>query len=597
MGKQNAVQTTPVIYRLHIGRFRGLSTFTWRPARGVNVILGGGDVCKTTILEAIGLLLSPANPTTVPDTDYHARGVPEGFVIEAIISLPPETGINHQSKHAWMWDWNGKDAEVPSLDAEGGDPQEPVYKIRVRGSEDLDLFYEIVQPDGTVNGLPPSLRRAIGLVRLGGDDRNDRDLRLVQGSALDRLLSDKGLRSRLASELTKSDVKEELSEEAKQALVKLDKAFAENSLPSGLDLSITGSQGYSIAALIGLTARRGEAQLPLASWGSGTRRLAALAIAEQRQGDCPITLIDEIERGLEPYRQRSLMAKLQDGKSQVFLTTHSPFAISAASRAAIWYVDVAGKIGPLNATQTEQHRATDPETFLSRLAVIGEGATETGFVSVLLERALPQSPQQLGVHCSDGGGHERALGLMEALVEGGLRFAVFADRERRHAGDKEGKHPARWKKISDKVGGLLFRWSHGCLDENIVLATPEDKLEDLLRHPTDEDKTKYRFAALADRLGIQEKDFASIKAKAGEGLRQLIIEAALGTVPEGKKVEENKYKAHAKTFFKSVAGGRELGEKLFISLGLWPELKGQLLPFCNAVRTEVGLTELKDLPV
>ena len=52
--------------------------------------------------------------------------------------------------------------------------------------------------------LSVSLRRSIGLVRLSGDDRNDRDLRLVQGSALDRLLSDKALRSRLASELAKA---------------------------------------------------------------------------------------------------------------------------------------------------------------------------------------------------------------------------------------------------------------------------------------------------------------------------------------------------------------------------------------------------------
>jgi putative ATP-dependent endonuclease of the OLD family len=33
---------------------------------------------------------------------------------------------------------------------------------------------------------------------------------LVQGSALDRLLSDKGLRSRMARELAKSDLKDDL---------------------------------------------------------------------------------------------------------------------------------------------------------------------------------------------------------------------------------------------------------------------------------------------------------------------------------------------------------------------------------------------------
>ena len=64
--------TAPAIYRLAIKCFRGIKTLSWYPAKGVNVILGGGDVGKTTILDAIGLLLSPTNPTTLSDTDYHA---------------------------------------------------------------------------------------------------------------------------------------------------------------------------------------------------------------------------------------------------------------------------------------------------------------------------------------------------------------------------------------------------------------------------------------------------------------------------------------------------------------------------------------------
>ena len=116
-------------------------------------------------------------------------------------------------------------------------------------------------------------------------------------------------------------------------------------------------------------------------------------------------LVDEIERGLEPYRQRSLMDQLQDGKSQVFVTTHSLSAISAASKAAIWYVDQKGKIGSLEAAKIIAHRKNDPETFLSRLTVVGEGLTEVGFVTTLLERALGSPLKRHGVHISDGGGH------------------------------------------------------------------------------------------------------------------------------------------------------------------------------------------------
>jgi hypothetical protein len=49
---------------------------------------------------------------------------------------------------------------------------------------------------------------------------------------------------------------------------KLDEAFKTQSLPETLHLSITGSQGASVAALVGLTAACHAIKLPLASWGS-----------------------------------------------------------------------------------------------------------------------------------------------------------------------------------------------------------------------------------------------------------------------------------------------------------------------------------------
>ena len=139
---------TPVIYRLSITRFRGIKAVSWCPAQGVNIVLGGGDVGKTTILEAIALLLSPTYPTTLSDSDYNGRNIEAGFAIEAVFSLPWSSGINQQTKPSWPWDWTGKEAVVPSLDESGSTTREPVYCLRVRGTSDLELVYEIVQPDG-----------------------------------------------------------------------------------------------------------------------------------------------------------------------------------------------------------------------------------------------------------------------------------------------------------------------------------------------------------------------------------------------------------------------------------------------------------------
>ena len=578
--------SVPTIYKLTIQRYRGIKHLSWRPARGVNLILGGGDVGKTTILDAINLLLSPTNSASVLDSDYNLRDEEAEFSIEAVMALPSGGGINQLTKPSWPWNWNGLDAIMPAHDENSAPTGEEVYVLRVRGTPDLELSYEIVQPSGTTETLPVSFRRAIGLVRLSGDDRNDRDLRLVQGSALDRLLTDKGLRSRMASKLAENDVRSELSDDARQALTDLDDAFRKRKLPDDLDIAVTGGQGPSIASLVGLTAKRETVQLPLSSWGAGTRRLSALAIAEQIQGGNPITVVDEVERGLEPYRQRILMARLQAATSQAFITTHSPAAISAAAKASLWYMDQTGGLGQLTGAKVAKLRADDPDAFLARLTVVAEGVTEVGFVRSLLTMALASELQPFGFHVADGGGHDTTIELLKSLSKAGMQFGGFADEEGRHSGS--------WDEVQKRLGPLLFRWESGDIESNIVDALADDRIEAFITDPEDE-KTGRRLRSLAMRLKIGPKDFASIKAAAGSELKRFIKEAAGGTVPEGTPEAEKKtYSKQSQDWFKTERGGRELAAKLF-GLGVWPALKVQLLPFCNAVRAAAGLPPLEDL--
>ena len=130
--------------------------------------------------------------------------------------------------------------------------------------------YEIVQPDGTADMLPVALRRAIGLVRLGGDDRSDRDLRLVQGSALDRLLSDKTLRSRIATKLSTTEVQEELSDNAKKALEDLDDVFTEEK-PSRLCGTVNHRQPRRVRRLDDWPYRLSRCRHPAATFNLGRR--------------------------------------------------------------------------------------------------------------------------------------------------------------------------------------------------------------------------------------------------------------------------------------------------------------------------------------
>jgi putative ATP-dependent endonuclease of the OLD family len=584
---------TAVIRQLRIERFRGIHNLTWNPQRGMNIILGGGDVGKTTILEAVALLLSPSNSLVLAESDYWLRKTEDEFTIRAVISLPDDSEISQQTKFNWPWHWDGENAVPPVVPAGADDipdPDEPVYCLQVRGKADLEISWEIVQPNDEVDPLSPNVRKSIGVVRLGGDDRNDRDLRLVYGSALDRLLSDKGLRARLGQRLAEVDLNENLSDDARTALAHLDKALQAQSLPHKLELGLTSSQGLSIGALTGLLAEHSDGvMLPLASWGSGTRRMATLQIASVTEADTHIAVVDEIERGLEPYRVRKLVEFLQREHAQSFVTTHSPVAIAVATRGHLWFLDANGNMGPLLADQIKNQQQRDPQTFLARLSVICEGSTEVGFLAALLERAISSTFRDHGIHVADGNGNHATLELLECLSAARLNFAGLAD--------NDGTHTGRWTALRTAMGARLFQWADGSPETNLIALVPDDRLETLLQD-SDGDLDGDRLRTLADRLGTgQNKDVATLLAacaEQGKSLREVIIAAAIGDgagAPDGRAKE---WRKHGSKWFKTEAGGRELADKAF-ALGLWPQLRTGLLPFLNAVRGAVGLTSITDI--
>lgn len=137
----------------------------------------------------------------------------------------------------------------------------------------------------------------------------------------------------------------------------------------------------------------------------------------------------------------------------------------------------------LDTKETKRHRKNDPESFLSRVTIVVEGVSEQGFATAILERAFGSPLKDHGVHINDGGGHEATLDLLEALAKSGLRFGGFAD--------GEGKHPTRWAETEKKLGNILFRWTSGHLEENVLSALPDDKLLQLLIDP-EEQKTGER---------------------------------------------------------------------------------------------------------
>ncbi len=569
----------PRIRRLAVTNFRGLANTVWYPNGKMNLLIGGGDSGKSTLLHAIALLFSPTNSAQVFETDYYNRSLEPGFSIEAAVSLPTEMELANFQQTLWPWEWNGTDVVLPDPEQEGAS-NDPIHLMRVRGTPDLELIWEVVQPNMEPVALSTGLRRKIGVVRLANDDRNDRDLRLVTGSALDRLLSKGNLKSRISAKVASVDVSGAFTGEEAKALQDLDKTLRAAGLPHNLDIGLTSSQGLSIGALVGLLADKNGTLLPLASWGAGTRRMAALQVAGAVEASTRLTVIDEIERGLEPYRLRQLLDVLASDDQQCFLTTHSPVVIAAAKAAALWYMDGSGRIGQLHREKVERQQSRDPETFLSRVPIIAEGVTEVGFVRTLLRLVFDGREYIYGIRIADGGGNDAMLGLLEALHAAGISAAGFCD--------DEGRFSGRWQSLKSSAGAKLFQWPSGCLEENIIAHVPDDKLLSLA---FDEDGLGgERLRTLADRLSIQGKEEADILEACGSAaaLRTVIVAAATGDrngAPDERTAKE--WGKHSQRWFKSIGGGVELCGKM-IDLGLWPKIEPDLLPFINAIRLAVG---------
>ena len=317
--------------------------------------------------------------------------------------------------------------------------------------------------------------------------------------------------------------------------------------------------------------------------------MATLHIAAATESSTRLIVVDEVERGLEPYRVRKLIAALQADASQCFVTTHSAIAVGAATDAHLWYLDATGNIGNLPQQKIAALQRRDPVTFLSRFSIICEGQTEIGFVAHLLERAMGVQFCDQGIHIADGQGNDSTLSVLEAMANAGLSFAGFAD--------NEGRAPGRWQSLKAEMRERLFQWQAGCLEENIIKLVDAKKLAELIKNG-DGELDGDRLRTLAERLDCADKDLDIIQSAAraqGEDLRTLIIAAATGDT-DGALTEDAKAwkNGHPQKWFKSKAGGRELAAKMF-ALDLWPALKPLVLPFLNAVREAVGQDPLQDL--
>ena len=585
----------PAIQFLKIERFRGIEHLEWRPCSGLNVIVGPGDTCKTTILEAISLLFSPAPNTVISEFDYFKRDASKGFTIEAVLAVG-DGGVLKGDKfplppmRGWL---NGQLTELPDEDG-----AEAVLLCRLSGTPDFECIYEVIGADDqTVAPLTRGFRQRIGMLRLGVGDRGDRDLRLVQGGALDRFMEGQQLRQTILQAVVKTRIYDQLGDEPKETLQQIEDQFTKKSLPHPIRLGLVGTPGVSLAASVGLTVGTDDqTALPLTSWGTGTRRLASLEIASLLTNWVALAVVDEPEAGLEPYRQRAFVHDLHHGgKRQAFVTTHSPatLATGVTVGSLVWRINATAppswdvtKNEVNHSSVTAAHRnshvltalesaeirellKTQPEVVFARLPVVCEGKTEEGFISRLFAYKFGDTFSARGIFCADGAGHDRALPICQKLIEAGFVIGAVSD--------DEGRKSGRWAEV-EKLG-ILLRWDDGASMEKAILsALPDSMLPAVVTWASELSgrEEKHHLAELREALGVEDKTKTAEQYFAERGRAAFLSGLVQAACPprQGQK--------KARGWFKTFDGGYLLADKI-LAVEPKPALLGKIEAFLTTV--------------
>jgi putative ATP-dependent endonuclease of OLD family len=147
-----------------ITRFRGIKELRWFPNPGMNALVGPGDVGKTTVLEAIAMVLSPAPAWVASEHDYYQGDTAIPFSVELVIG-----SLNDDVLRSWsvapIWGWN---ATAHTLSANPEEvTHEGVIRVGVQGSSELEVSHYATDPSGGELPFSVSTRRKFGLSTLG----------------------------------------------------------------------------------------------------------------------------------------------------------------------------------------------------------------------------------------------------------------------------------------------------------------------------------------------------------------------------------------------------------------------------------------------
>ncbi|NWG26435.1 MAG: AAA family ATPase [Pseudorhodoplanes sp.] len=347
------------IRRLILSNFRGVKSGQIK-FDGHTILIGGNSVGKSTVCEALDLLLGPdrlSRSNAINEHDFYRRtyldegGEPVKITLEVVLTdLSPELDKKYRA-HREYWD-----TEKQTLLDEEDEPEDtehdhviPALRIAFEGQYDKEedeftaqtYFASPPSEEGEsrVRVSPPS-KREFGFIYLRALRTGARALSLERGSLLDIILRLKdedrsAMWEQTLGQLESLDPPIDQIPQLKDILQDIDKRArrfisltADGQAFRLFPSSLTREDLRKSITLFG-TSERSSTPVPYWRLGSGVVNALVFSlltfIAQLKKN--VIFAMEEPEIAIPPHTQRRIVKFLRDRMQQAILTTHSPFVL------------------------------------------------------------------------------------------------------------------------------------------------------------------------------------------------------------------------------------------------------------------------------
>lgn len=529
-----------------IKNFRGIkqADLTFPDEQRLVCLIGPGDSTKSTILTAIHYALWPSWNLSVSSSDFYDCNTDEQICIEVSFDEFPDSFLKEQKYGLYLrGSWN----------AEADEPTETncFLTARLIINDSFEPQWSIVCKRQDDKAFSTTDRQMVSPGMIGIDF--SQNLNWGQGSALSKYVDPREtIKKNLSIIEAESRKLGDYSDLDAIAPIIADVA-------DGYGVSIDGELNNKVSLKtknVLSTIELFEGSKPFNQRGYGSKKLINLGLQIGDNDRASILLIDEIEIGLEPYRQKSLIHRLKkevNNGGQVLFTTHSTVVLAELDISQLILVNsedgvttfriIANENAMLNSKMQGMLRRI-PDAFLTPRILVCEGITEVGFVRALDEKLQENEKFYMASRCvsyADGKGGAETLAVAERFHDLGFDVAVLIDNDRPE--DENKKNSLISKGVS------VFSWEEEqCIETALLPLFSVETLGKLLQWESEKKDATWD--------EIIKQGFAREKYILGENANPLEIAKICSK----------------KEFFKRVAGGEELGKMFFEKIsGISPD--------------------------